>query len=86
MGYLPSSTPDVADLVPAAEDRLLGAVIASSHHVLRPFSPLPLSGDLASGRGLMTSPCHSKITIILFPECSIGPCNLNLLITFSFNF
>jgi len=39
MGYLPSSTPDVADLVHAAEDRLLGAVIANKHHVLRPLSP-----------------------------------------------
>jgi len=35
MGYLPSSTPDVADLVPDAEDHLLGAVIANSHHVLQ---------------------------------------------------
>ena len=39
MGYLPSSTPYVADLVHVAEDRFLGAVIAKSYHVLCPLSP-----------------------------------------------
>ena len=39
MGYLQSSTPDVPDLVRAAEDRLLGAVDANSHHVMLPVSP-----------------------------------------------
>ena len=84
---LPSSTPDGADLIHAAEDGLLGAVvaIANSHHVMRPPSRAPpLSGDPASSRDLITSPYHSKITIILFPESCIGPCNLNLLITISF--
>ena len=51
---------DVADLVRAAEDRLLGAVVANSHNVPRPVFSIPMSGDLASGRDLMTSPCHSK--------------------------
>src|SRR6218665_3232667 len=73
MGYLPSSTPDVADLVRAAEDRLLGAVVANS---LLPVFPKPLSS-------FMTSPCHSEMTVILFPECCIGPCNRNILITLS---
>src|SRR6218665_2342479 len=37
-----------------------------------PFSPYHCpSGDLAFGRDLMTSPCHSKVTIILFPYCCI---------------
>src|SRR6218665_670666 len=39
IGYLPSSTPDVAHLVPALEDRLLAAVVANSHHVLRRLRP-----------------------------------------------
>src|SRR6218665_4191008 len=49
MEYLPSSTPDVADLVRAAEDRLFGAVVVYSHHALRPLSPYscPATGPLA---------------------------------------
>jgi len=39
MGYLPSSTPDVEDLVHAAEDCLLGAVVVNSNHVLRLLFP-----------------------------------------------
>src|SRR6218665_3997454 len=39
MGYLPSSTSDVEDLVHAAEDRLLGAVVVNSNHVLHPLFP-----------------------------------------------
>ena len=53
MGYLPSSTPDVEDLVHAAEDRLPGAVVVNSNHVLRPLSPQFWSVDPASGRDLM---------------------------------
>jgi len=48
VGYLPHSTPDVADLVRAVEVHMLGAVIANSHHVLCPLFSLPFSGDLAS--------------------------------------
>jgi|SRR6218665_3779016 len=36
---LPSSTPDVADLVHAAKDRLLGAVVANNHLVLCTLFP-----------------------------------------------
>ena len=43
MGYLQSvaesSRADVEDLVRAAEDRLLGAVVVNSNHVLGPFPP-----------------------------------------------
>src|SRR6218665_2906334 len=39
MGYLPSSMPDVEDLVHNAEDRLLGAVVVNSNHVLRLLPP-----------------------------------------------
>src|SRR6218665_3143420 len=49
-----------------------------------PFLPTIVRRPAVSGRDLMTSPYHSKITIILFPECCIGPCNHNLLITFSY--
>src|SRR6218665_2011269 len=39
MGYLPSSTPGVEDLVHAAEERLLGAVVVNTNHILRHLFP-----------------------------------------------